>query len=1190
MTSPSFVHLHVHTDYSMLDGACRVKDLVAQALECGMPALAVTDHGNMCAAVEFHEACKAGGIRPIIGCECYVAPGSHLERNPRDEFAQGFHLVLLAQDSAGYTNLCRLNSIAWHAGHYYKPRVDKDLLARHSQGLIALSACIGGEIPAMLLKADAKRAAAALQQYRDIFGPDRFFLELQDHGMPEEAEANRGLLELAKGHGVPLVATNDIHYLKQEHASAHDVLLCIGTATTLTDASRIRFHSNQFYFKSPAEMASLFAFCPEALANTGAIAERCTFELPLGERAENHYPVYAAPDGISREAFIRRLCLQGLRERYGIDAERPDALSAEGRTTLARMDYELGVIGKSGFISYYLVVWDFLHFARQQGIPVGPGRGSGAGSLVAYLLRITDIDPLRYGLLFERFLNPDRVSPPDFDIDLCEERRHEVIAYVRSKYGDDSVAQIGTFGTLKAKAVLKDVARVTGRSFAESNQLTKLVPEDPKMTLAKALEESAELRDLVEKEAWVQDILNYSRVLEGLNRNYSIHAAGVIIGDQPLSTLVPLGRGAGDEVITQYPMAACESLGLLKMDFLGLSTLTILADAVKRIEKSRGIRLDLDTAPLDDRKTFELLNRGDTVAVFQLESGGMRDLCRRFGMNRIEDIIALIALYRPGPMQFLDEFISRKMGQTPIDYDVPEMEPILAETYGIMLYQEQVMQVVQRVAGFTLGQADILRRAMGKKKADVMEKQYARFVDGCVANGIARERADAIWEKIQKFAGYGFNKSHSAAYALLSYRTAYLKANYPVEFMAAVLTNQLGNSDKLAFFLQECRGMGIAVQPPDVSVSERTFTVDGSAIRFGLAAIKGVGDAAADAIAEARAGQPFRSLLDFCERAGPKLNRRVIECLCKAGACDGFGLHRAQLLEMLDPVLTSALQVAADRSRGQGFFDFAGGPAAEPASDLAPPDIPEWPQRQRLLFEKELLGVYVTGHPLREWEAQIRTFQSAGAAELADLDADAPVRLGGLLAGVDIKRTRKEQRKMAVVQIEGLTGTVECVFFPDAFERCEPLLVPESVVFVEGSVNKREDEVKLQGERVVAVDDAHELFTAELHVRIPEKLAGDGRLREFQALCARTPGATPVLLCLLCSSGDIAFVRPGNGFGVRPSRAFIDQVTDLFGQDAILAKASRPESRPRGGNGRRPPPEQAGATETEAGGPEHDAA
>ena len=1154
--SADFVHLHLHTDYSLLDGACKVEDIADTAKEYNMSAVACTDHGYMSGSIEFYQTMESRGIKPIIGTEFYVANGDRRERNSQKPHVQGFHLVLLAENFQGYQNLCKLNSAAWLEGHYYKPRIDKEILAEHNDGLIALSACVGGEVSARMLDGEDTKAIESFREYLDMFGTDRFCLELQDHGMKEEAQVNPRLIKLADEYGVPLVATNDVHYLKKEHAKAHDVLLCIGTQSNLQDEDRLKFPSEEFYFKSAEEMKELFSERPDAIHNTVEIAERCNLTLNLGDEAENHYPVYTVPEGKSREEYLRDLCLSAMPDRYDFDPH-AEELPDLGKQVIERMDHELEIISQTGFTSYFLVVWDFIRFAREQRIPVGPGRGSGAGSIVAYLTYITDIDPLRFDLLFERFLNPDRVSPPDFDIDLCERRRQEVIEYVRDEYGVDNVAQIGTFGTLKTKAVIKDIARTLGRPFAEGNRLTKMISSGPDVTLEQALEENPELRKKREEEDWVDEAFAYAEVLEGLKRNMSIHAAGVIIGDQPLTNLVPLTKGADGEVITQYSAGPCEDLGLLKMDFLGLRTLTIIQDALDLVAEHRNVTMDSRDIPFDDDKTYELLNKGDTVGVFQLESGGMRDLCRRFGVERIEDIIALIALYRPGPMQFLGEFISRKKGETPAEYDVPVMKPILEETYGIMLYQEQVMQVVQKVAGFSLGQADILRRAMGKKKIKVMEKQYDKFIAGCKENGIDEEKANNIWEKIKKFAEYGFNKSHSAAYAFLSYRTAYLKANYPVEFMTAALSSELGNSDKLAIFLRECREMGIEVKPPDINVSGLDFTADGNTIRFGLGAVKGVGTSAAQTIVEARKEGPFNDLLDLCERVGSNLSRRVLENLCKSGALDCFGYRRSQIFAVIEEALNLAQQTSADKAAGQGsLFDMIDDSESNPMH-LEYPDLPEWESAELLAYEKELLGFYLTGHPLSEHAETLSTFQLQSIGEILQEEKEGPTRTGGIITSVQMKRSKKDQRPWAIVELEGFDGTIECLAFADTYEKYQQYINPESPVLIEGNVSNRDGEsFNIIVNRIISMDEAPEKLTREVHVRLYQGSAHEDEIQRFEHLCREYPGDTELVLTVVCNSGEIAFLKPESR-SIQNSREFRKSVEDIFGENSIRQKPIR---------------------------------
>ena len=1169
MASP-FVHLHVHTDFSLLDGTASCKGIAALAKEYGMSAVACTDHGNMSACVEFAKVMKEAGIKPIFGCELYVAPTDYTVTDNSIPHFKGFHLVCLAETYEGYVNLCHLNEEAWLRGYYYKPRVDKRLLRQYHQGIIALSACLSGEIPEHFRAGNDRAAEQALDEYLDIFGKDNFFLEIQDHGLPEQKPVNEKVIELSRRRDIGLVVTNDSHYCKKEHAEAHELFLCIGTATTINDPKRMRFGTNEFYFKSPDEMAQIFPDIPEAMANTVAIAERCNVHLPtVAEDKANHYPEYPVPEGISRQEYLRQQCVEGLKWRYDIDADSPD-LSDEDRKKVERMDFELGVISQTGFTSYFLVVWDFLAHAAKIGVPLGPGRGSGAGSIVAYCLGITHIDPLRYGLLFERFLNPDRVSPPDFDIDLCERRRHEVIEYVREKYGAANVVQIGTFGTLKAKAVIKDVARALGRSVEEGNRICKLIPADPKMTLHKALHGDEknntppikELVDLFENNPWVQEIWKFATVLEGLNRNLSIHAAGVIIGDMPVANVCPIAKGANDEPITQFSAVPCEELGLLKMDFLGLKTLTIIQDALDLIEKNTGKRILSNDIPIEDKPTYDLLNQGNTIAVFQLESGGMQNLCRRFRVNRLEDIIALIALYRPGPMQFLDEFIGRKMGTIPVDYDVPAMKPILEETYGIMLYQEQVMQVVQAVAGFTLGNADILRRAMGKKKVDVMVQQFALFQDGCRKNGIDDVVSKNIWDKILKFAGYGFNKSHSAAYGMLSYRTAWLKANYPAEFMAAVLTSELSNAEKLSFYLAECRAMNISILPPDVNVCDATFSVDGRNVRFGLAAIKGVGEAAVAGIINARKkGGPFKDLTDFCERVDG-LSKRLMESLVKAGALDCFGFHRALLVAMIDDVLGIAQQAQKDRKAGQGsLFDLLA-PDDRKVAELPIPKVDPWELRELLRFEKELLGFYVSGHPISQDQALIDAYQLDDLSDLIQLPPGTMVRVGAYLSGISPKLTKKDSKPWAILTLESRESTVECLLFPDSYDKvcqqCPEALQPESIVFVEGELSRRDEEepLKLHAQNIIPMAKVQELYTQEVHVRLYEEELSKARMQDIAAVCQRFPGNTQLIFCLVCANGNVVYLQ-NEQINIQFSTEFRAAMAPLIRKDAILTKANR---------------------------------
>ena len=1189
-----FVHLHVHTDYSMLDGACKVPDLVKFARHNNMPAMAVTDHGNLCAAYDFYTAATATKdkkdnplvpIKPIIGCEAYVCEFPMSEKSAKNK--EYFHLVLLAENDEGYRNLCRLNRIGHHDGFYYKPRFDHETLAKHSTGLIALSACLGGELPQAILADNDKKAREIIQFHLDLFGRDRYYLEVQDHGrageppnelVQSQRKVNRQLLAYAREFNLGLVATNDAHYLTREHAKSHEVLLCVGTQTTMQDPKRMKYEPQEFYVKTGDEMHEIFKDFPGACENTLKIAEMVSFKMPIGKMMKNHYPVFTDPakgvvDDDTRFVYLRDICRQGVLRKYGFDPD--DTSELFKKQVIDRMEFELGVIRRMGYVSYYLCVWDFLNYARSIDIPVGPGRGSGAGSIAAYLTNITDVEPLRYALLFERFLNPDRASPPDFDIDLCERRRQEVIDYVRNRYGDDRVCQIGTYGTLKCKAALKDVARARGIDFATSNRLTSKIPTDPKMTLEKA-EAIPEVKQMLETEDWVRQVWDDAKVLENLNRNMSIHACGVIICDEPLTNVVPLSRGAKNEVTTQFSAKPCEELGLLKMDFLGLRTLTLIDDALKLIKQHRGITVDFGQDPLmTDDATYRLLQRGETIGVFQLESGGMQKTCRDFVVSRIQDVIALLAIYRPGPMAFIPDIIAVKNGTQKTDYEVPEkMAPILDETYGFMIYQEQIMQIVQVVAGFSLGQADLMRRAIGKKKIDELKKQHDLFVDGCGKHSnLPVEKAEAIWEKILKFADYGFNKSHSAAYAYLSYRTAYLKANYPVEFMAALLTSELGNAAKMAFLLQECDRMGIEVKPPCPNKSGMSFSVDGDSVRFGLAAVRGVGEGAAEKILAARAqGGPFKSLLDFCERVGSGVNKRVLESLNKAGAFDSFGVARSRTDAALDQAIALAAENVKDRISGQGslFGDLMD------VATISFPNLPEWPDKERLGYEKEMLGFYVSGHPIGEYKPMLRTYALHNIEGLDELENDTPVRLGGFIAGIEIKRAKKDNRAWAVLQLEGYSAKTECLVFADTYAESLAAIQPDTVVMIEGVVAKEEARdplpgnagddgeggleeaktvVKLIAKKVIPIAEVPEAYTKDLHVRIREDLATASRFEQLRHLMQQHPGEVPVLLCLVCNSGRIGFVSVKES--IRASLAFQQAVRDLFGADAIVVKADR---------------------------------
>jgi len=1143
MQHSRFVHLHIHSEYSLLDGACPIKNLVARARELRMPALALTDHGFMGGALEFYQKAMAEGVKPIIGQEMYVAPGSRAERKTAGIKDASFHILLLVKDLEGYRNLLVLSSIAHLEGFYYKPRVDKEVLASHSRGLVAASGCLKGEIAHLILEGDIAGAERVAGEYKELFSGGDFYLELHNHGLPEQKTVNRALAEISKKLGIPLLASNDVHYMRREDALAHDVLLCIQTGKMLIDEQRMRFSSGEFYFKSPEEMAEALGEFPESLARTIEVAEKCNLELNFrDERGVQiyHIPEYEPPGGKDRMGYLRELCLAGLARRY--PEQTPEVRQ--------RLDRELRIIERMNFASYFLIVWDFISWAKNQDIPVGPGRGSAAGSIAAYTLGITDIDPLRYNLLFERFLNPDRVTMPDMDIDFCYDRRGEVVDYVSRRYGSGNVAQIITFGRMKAKAVIRDVGRVLGMPYGDVDKIAKLVPNDPKITLSEALEMEPELKKLHQADPQVTRLIDLAFSLEGLARNASTHAAGVVIADRPLTDYLPLCRGTNDEPITQYAMKSVEDIGLLKMDFLGLRTLTVLHNAVKIIERTRGVTIDWDAVPLDDRPTFDLLNRADTVGVFQLESAGMRELSKKIGLDRFEDIIALLALFRPGPMRMLDDYVARKHGQTPIEYNHPALEPILRDTYGVMLYQEQVIQIAHEIAGFTMPQADNLRRIMGKKIVDQMERQQEAFVRGAVKKGIKKSVAEEIFNLAARFAEYGFNKSHSAAYALIAYRTAYLKANYPVEYMAALLSSEIDNTDKIA----ECKRIGIKVLPPDVNESYSRFTVVGDSIRFGLAAVKNVGSGAVESIIAAREKHgKFSSIYDFACLVDLRLvNKKVFESLISCGAFDSLGYRRAQLMAVVEQALERGGDAQRDWRRGQrSFFDILdhAGKTGGRAEDV--PDVPEWPENQLLAMEKALLGFYVSGHPLERFEKEIRQFATADATTLSSVEGGATVRVGGIITKLRLTYTRRKNEKMAIATLEDLAGTVELLVYPRAYERAGARIAEEAAVLVTGRVDLGEESPKVIVSEVIPLAEAQQRYTTAMHISVYLSDIEHGRLEDLKRLLLSSGGTCPVILDFTAGTGERVLMRAGSQFRVTPSLDLVKGVEALLGESSV---------------------------------------
>jgi DNA polymerase-3 subunit alpha len=1041
MSRQGFVHLHTHTEYSLLDGANRVKPLVQQVANLGMPALAITDHGVMSGVIEFYDACVEAGIKPIIGCEVYVAPRKRSDRDPRKD-SSAFHLLLLAKNLTGYKNLIRLSTIASLEGFYYKPRVDHELLQEYSEGLIATSGCLSSEVCVALINRDYDKALRIAGFYRDLFGRENYFIELQDHGLSEQRAIRDGLVKLSRDLGVPLICTNDVHYLTAEDARAHDVLLCIQTGKTIQDEDRLRYGSNEFYLKTPEQMAQLFPEHPEALENTLRIAEMVDLRLDFGRV---HLPEPDLPPGHTAISYLTHLAREGMKHKY-----HPVTSEVE-----QRLAYELDVIEKTGFAPYFLIVRDFAQFARDRGIFFGV-RGSAAGSMVSYCIGITEIDPLYYGLTFERFLNPERVQMPDIDMDFEDTRRDEVIQYVTEKYGKDRVAQIGTFGTLGAKQAVRDVGKALGIAAQTVDQIARLIPAGPKVTLEKALQENPELQELIDRDPRLQELMEIARRVEGVSRHMSTHAAGVVISREPLSEHVPLARVGDGPPVTQYDMGSLEKIGLLKMDFLGLTNLTILAKTLRNIELTRGERIDLRSIPLNDRKTYEMLGQGDTTGVFQLESQGMRRNIAELKPTDVRELAAMVALYRPGPMEHIPEYIRSKLGIQPIVYPHPSLEPILKETYGVIVYQDQVLQIVRTLAGFTLGQADILRRAMGKKKSEDMEKMRSKFIEGAVRNGIDAKQAEELFKLIEPFAGYAFNKAHAVCYAMVAYQTAYLKANYPVEYFAALMAAHLDKQDKVVQYVEECRRRNIQVLPPDINRSDVDFTVEDGAIRFGLGAIKNVGKAAVEVILRARADAPFTSLFDFCVRTleqQSNFGKSTVETLIQAGAFHSLVPNRNQLLSALDDTWTAAQRAVHNRRIGQESL-FAGGQMQEVEAP-ALPSVPEFPREQILAFEKELLGVYLADHPLRSLQTRLKQLGVVLCSHLNEMADGAQVRVAGVITDVRPLRTKRGDR-MAAITLEDLTGTVSATVFPKVFEENKSWLVKDSVVVIEGRVKHRD--------------------------------------------------------------------------------------------------------------------------------------
>ncbi len=1152
MGQAEFVHLHVHTNYSLLDGACRVGPLVKRARELGFSALAMTDHGNLFGAIEFYETCVKEGLKPIIGVEAYLAPKSRTDRSGGGIRDASAHLVLLAKDSVGYANLMRLVTVGYMEGFYYKPRIDKETLTRYREGLLLLTSCLKGVLNVHLMQDQFDLARKELDDLIHMMGRENVYIELQDHQLPLEQKVRPHLVRLAEDAGVRCVATNDVHYIEQAHASAHDALMAIQTQSTIDDPHRLRYEQPEFYLKSATQMQALFSEYPQAIQTTLDIAQQCNVRLEFGKI---HLPHYEPPSGKSQQEYLRQLCAEGLTQRYG----------SLNPTVLQRVEHELSVIKESGYTSYFLIVWDFVRFAKDHGIPVGPGRGSAAGSLVSYALGITDIDPLKYDLLFERFLNPQRVTQPDIDIDFCYERRSEVIQYVVEKYGKTNVAQILTFGTLQAKAVVRDVARVMKLSYTEADRLAKLIPNELDITLSRALAEVPELVHLYRTNEQVKQLMDTALMLEGLTRHASTHAAGITIADQPLTNYVPLFKSQDGQITTGFDMTALEHIGLLKIDILGLRTLTVIAETLKRIQQRRGLHLDIEGLLLDDAKTFQALARAETMGVFQLESAGMRDLLKKIKPTQFEDIISVIALFRPGPIGsgMLDDFMKRKHGQIPIRYEHPRLEPILRSTYGVIVFQEQVMRIASELAGFSLAQADLLRRAMGKKNPEVMSAQRKAFLEGCKHNGIGERHATRIFELMEHFAGYGFNKSHSAAYAMISYRTAYLKTHYPMEFMAALLSSEMGNVDKLVVYLDEAKRMKLVILPPDVNTSEASFTVvNDETIRCGLGVIKNVGMSAIASVLQARhARDRFRNMEELCREVDLRLvNRKVCESLIKAGACDSMALARAVLLSRLDRAMEEAGHLQKDRLRGQMTL-FENLNAVEPSSlqgfssTISSNNVRDWPESQKLAFEKDLLGFYVSGHPLAGCERSIRLVATASSKQIQRLADGTWVIIGGMLNRIKHLVTKKTNEQMAVCVLEDLEGDVEVLIFPKSFAQLAPQLRQNSLVFVEGRVVLREDRARLVAQQVVPMEQgASKLSQAmELFIQQPTGVGKD-TWEQLKALLSQFPGAIPIYLNLQLPQQPTKRLRLPEGFKVEPRQELLEALMELLGEESVVLK------------------------------------
>jgi len=1142
MEHSNFIHLHVHSQYSLLDGAIRFEEVLDLAKKYRMEAIAITDHGNMFGAIEFYQTAIRSGIKPILGCEVYVAPGSRFDKKTVEGGDGAYHLTLLVKNKIGYYNLIKLVSLGYIEGFYYKPRVDKDLLRQFHEGLIALSGCVKGEISIHASRGEMRKAIEAAEEYLRIFDQSNFYIEIQNNGVQNQKLINEKLIEIGRRLSIPIVATNDCHYLRKEDAKAHEVLLCLQTGKILSDKDRMKFPSEEFYFKSPKEMEDLFPEIPEALTQTKEIAARCNLELKFEEK---HIPRVEVPSGETLESYLEKLARLGLEKRLKLIEGRRDFKERE-KLYWKRLSEELKIIQSMGYSGYFLIVWDFINFAKSRRIPVGPGRGSAAGSLVAYALNITDLDPIEYDLIFERFLNPGRKSSmPDVDVDFCMEGREDVIKYVMDKYGRENVAQIITFGKMQARAVIRDVGRVMGLPYAEVDRIAKLIPNTLNITLDQAIKQEPRLEELIRSDPKFQSLFSIAKSLEGLSRHASTHAAGVVISNKPLMEYLPLYRSQDGELMTQFPMKEVEAIGLVKFDFLGLKTLTVVNHTIQLIERNHGIKIELSQIPLDDPKVYALLGSGSTLGIFQLESSGMKDLLVKLKPENFKEIIALVALYRPGPLRsgMVDEYIKRKHGKETIRYETKELEEILKDTYGVIVYQEQVMRIASSLANFSLEDADILRRAMSKKDPKEMEMQKEKFIEGAKKNRIAMSKAERIFDQMAKFAEYGFNKSHSAAYALIAYQTAYLKAHYPVEFMAALLTSEVQNPDKIVKYIGECRDMGIEILPPDINESHRDFTVLRGKIRFGLAAVKNVGEAAIEAIVTERENcGKFKDLFDFCKRVDlRKVNRRVIESLIKCGAFDFSGIFRSQMLTSLDEIIekcqsfqknVSALQLnmLIPFSKDDGFKF---------------PDMEEFPENHLINLEKETLGFYISRHPLEMYINDIKRVTPEDTSTLSKLSNGAEVKICGLVSGLKEIYTKKGER-MAFLNLEDMKGFVEVILFPEVYKASLSLLNEGEPILVKGIVDVTEDNVKIKGLEVSALSKAFFKSDKKLHIKIPVDSISPSKLNEFKSIILSNKGNYKIFLHLHESYNGETIIEFSDQYRVDPSDQFQKDIKELF--------------------------------------------